>query len=1669
MSESSENLETPENPSLLKTIPPPLPEDRSTKKARFRNHGMDEDNPPPLSFKDALMPRTQQRSFDDTEMDEEWDFEPGDVMWHMIPDFSVIDLENNYYLIRLNSSEDAVYALTEGPWVIFGHYLTVQPWNPSFDSTVTELDSAVVWIRLPGMAFHLYDKRVLRKIGQLVGNVIKIDYRTELRERGKFARIAIRVSLTQPLVSRFNLDGRIQKVEYEGLAIICFQCVEKIGVPTVANSSSERFGPWMVVERKGRARAVVDKENITDSERNQRTYFNTTSRFAALSDDYDASTEEELDIQNPIHVPPQQPIKSITDHFNIRKNPTLKTSRTLKPHHHLSKGKQVAKPQFPKPKPLHLTASSSMHETLRPHVTKILPHNTNDPNPRHTPSDNVEFTFNLTTLDPTKHMAVTLPFRNRATARQPPSGTMFAEPAQQLPPKQLAEPSDGKDAGVIDIRVNNEGDSQPIVGHEGEDFMSDNEDTVVQETPGVHKGMMVGLSPRTFAALVKNYNPTIVAIFEPRVSGKKVDDFIKKSGFDRSHRVEANEFSGGIWVLWRDFFDVEVALNHNQFIHLKISAHNVTQAWVTAVYASPNSSRRHELCHELNCIARSKHDPWLVGGDFNSILYAEEKRGGSQLGTGICPLFNSWFHANKMVDLPFSGPRFTWVRGSLSKRLDRVLSNKDWILKFDNYSVTNLPRVDSDHRPILVRFERNGRGMGSIKPSRFLAAWMTDNRFGNFMQDNWQGNMPYAQAASSFTSKGTYQPYQVQGCFPQIDQTRLASLAMPIDKEEVHTAICQMSPLKAPGIDGYPIGFYQAQWHIVGESFSAGIKEVFNSHSIPREVSKTLLILIPKTERPTSFKMYRPISLCTVFYKTVTKIIVTRLQALLPDLVGPHQTSFVPGRHITENIIIAQEVVHSMRRKLGRKWLMAIKIDLEKAYDRLNWNFIHDTLMELALPFDLIYLIMECITSNRMNILWNGELTGDFAPSRGVRQGDALSPYIFVLCIERLSHGIYLSIQQEQWKPIRLARMGTPLSHLFFADDLLLFAEASSAQAFFINSVLEEFCLSSGAKVNKSKTQVYFSNNISGAVAGRLGRDLGYTVTKDLGTYLGMPLLHRRVSKQTYQGILDKMQQRLSGWAASQLSFAGRITLTQSVLQAIPIYAMQTTNLPASIKTKIDQVCRRFLWSGNAEMRKMSLVSWQTICQPKLTGGLGFKRLEIMNDALLLKVAWNLITEPGKLCAQVLATKYRVSLSDIPQSLPTRHGSHLWKSVCRVWNHAKRGLRWNVGNGLRVKFWWDCWATASSPLAAFTLKPIPPELCDLYVADFVTADGTWNWPKFSYLLSHNAVMRIASIHPPSAWNGADKAYWAAATHGKFTVKSAYDHLAQPYLQERDTIWRLAWSWKGPQSIKIFIWLVLHNRLKTRGELASRHLTIDTHCERCGYELETTIHVLRDCPYSRAVWLRLLRDHNHQEFFNADLVGWMSRNLQASNKYPCSNLWRVIFGVAIWRIWYWRNHFIFTKEYWESNAIALDIKVRAAEIQRSNSFSFATGTTRIERWIRWIAPVWPWVKLNSDGAKKSSGTAGASGLIRDFRGGWQVGYSANLGVCSVTSAELWGLFHGLSIAWQYGFRKVYVEVDSMCVMKLISNSNPPINEHFTLIREIQALLRRDWLTKVEHIY
>lgn len=156
---------------------------------------------------------------------------------------------------------------------------------------------------------------------------------------------------------------------------------------------------------------------------------------------------------------------------------------------------------------------------------------------------------------------------------------------------------------------------------------------------------------------------------------------------------------------------------------------------------------------------------------------------------------------------------------------------------------------------------------------------------------------------------------------------------------------------------------------------------------------------------------------------------------------------------------------------------MAIKVDLEKAYDRLKWDFIRNTLMEMRIPQNLVDVIMMCITTCSMRILWNGEATEAFYPTRGIRQGDPLSPYIFVACVERLSRLIEEAVVSGLWHPIQASCGGPKLLSLLFADDLILFAEASIEQSHFVKDCLDRFCEASGQKGNASKSRIYFSPN----------------------------------------------------------------------------------------------------------------------------------------------------------------------------------------------------------------------------------------------------------------------------------------------------------------------------------------------------------------------------------------------------------------------------------------------------------------------------------------------------------------------------------------------------------------------------------------------------------------
>jgi len=218
--------------------------------------------------------------------------------------------------------------------------------------------------------------------------------------------------------------------------------------------------------------------------------------------------------------------------------------------------------------------------------------------------------------------------------------------------------------------------------------------------------------------------------------------------------------------------------------------------------------------------------------------------------------------------------------------------------------------------------------------------------------------------------------------FPCLSPGLAQSLQQPFSTREVVLALKDMKPLKAPGPDGFHAFFYQTCWPVVGDEVCDVVLGVLLGNPLPPGLNDTYITLIPKVPNAERVTQFRPIGLCNVVYKLITKCIVNRLKKLLPDMISPVQSSFVPGRQITDNVIIMQEVLHSMRRKTGVMGWMAIKLDSEKAYDRLRWDFLRTTLFRMQLPDLLVQVIMQCVSTCSLNILWNGEPSGAFTPSR---------------------------------------------------------------------------------------------------------------------------------------------------------------------------------------------------------------------------------------------------------------------------------------------------------------------------------------------------------------------------------------------------------------------------------------------------------------------------------------------------------------------------------------------------------------------------------------------------------------------------------------------------------------------------------------------------------------
>ncbi|KAA3487439.1 reverse transcriptase [Gossypium australe] len=521
------------------------------------------------------------------------------------------------------------------------------------------------------------------------------------------------------------------------------------------------------------------------------------------------------------------------------------------------------------------------------------------------------------------------------------------------------------------------------------------------------------------------YHPDMVCLLEPRVSGKKANCIIGQLGFNFSHRVEAVGFLGGIWVGWKESVRIQIIQNHPQFILLLVNdCVSNNSFFITFVYGNPNRSKRKILWEGLKAAMPPQSTPWILIGDFNAILDPEDKRSPCTLGK-ICKLFGNFVDSYGLQDSGYSGPKFTWQRGGTSVRLDRALANDAWMESFPQCLILNLPRVKSDHRPILLS-TRTYMELDTGRPFRFLAGWTKHNNFPTFVKDKWiyGGNM--AESLNRFT-------------------------------------------------------YHVKEWNNKVYRFLGLLKRhlMRSLNNIKKALDYT----------DSSF--------------------LARQEMEIRDELENEQAGFIAGRNIFDNIILHKKSSTPCAAKgMGKiGWLS-------------SW-------------------------------IWR-KLT-----TEGIQQECPLSPYLFVLCMDWLGHLIKSNIDIGRWEPIKLSRSGPAISHLFFADDLVIFCKAHIGQAWLLKSILDQFCEVSGHKISTRKSNIYFSKSIDNIDCDQVVNLFGFQEVQDLGFYLGVPLLHYRVTKSTFSFVVDKVRRKLNSWDVRKLSIARRVIwLIRSPLHPELFYAV---------------------------------------------------------------------------------------------------------------------------------------------------------------------------------------------------------------------------------------------------------------------------------------------------------------------------------------------------------------------------------------------------------------------------------------------------------------------------------------------------------------------------------
>ncbi|XP_060212076.1 uncharacterized protein LOC132639653 [Lycium barbarum] len=565
------------------------------------------------------------------------------------------------------------------------------------------------------------------------------------------------------------------------------------------------------------------------------------------------------------------------------------------------------------------------------------------------------------------------------------------------------------------------------------------------------RGLKQPLKQKELKLFLHKHKIDVIGCLETKIKEHKAQGILTKVAMGWNHCCNyPMAYNGRIWLLWKSSIQLQVLSITEQLIHCKVEDNNNFNAFLIVIYAKNDAQQRQTLWADLIQLDNSVQGAWLLSGDFNTLLSS-----GDRLGFMVLPAetqeFRDCIDTLQLTPLNSKGWHFTFCNKQQAgdrvySKIDWAFGNLQWLNSYSQVEADFLNPGMSDHTPILIQYLPQTHT--HPKPFKLFSTVMEHPDFTNILDTVWGKNIvgtkmfklwmkskmlkeglkglnhylaSYSQKLQQARQNREIiqaalhtQPLN-QHLIDQEKETLLEIAKWKVTDEEILAAIKGMPPAKSLDIDGYPIEFFTRNWEVVKVDVLSAVKEFFKTGKLLKAFSGTSVTLIPKIPNPSLVKDYRPIDCCTTFYKMITKVLTNRIKTVIVTIIGPSQSAFMEGRSITDNIIFSHELFKWYNRKrLSPRCVM--KLDLRKAYDAIECCFLKIMMAELGFPYKFIIWIIECISSISYSLVLNEGLEKPVPRKRGIKQGDPMSPYLFVIVMEYLQRELDLLVTNKPFK-----------------------------------------------------------------------------------------------------------------------------------------------------------------------------------------------------------------------------------------------------------------------------------------------------------------------------------------------------------------------------------------------------------------------------------------------------------------------------------------------------------------------------------------------------------------------------------------------------------------------------------------------------------------------------